>query len=85
MKLDEGFMFYPVHVNTTLGLTSAALENACELLQNCLADVKAVTSELNVKGELWKITCLKMSSVTSTPLRFPECLFVGPKTQRSST
>lgn len=47
------------------GLTSPALKNACEVLQNCLADVKGVTPELNVKGELWKITHFKMSSVTS--------------------
>lgn len=46
------------------------LLNACELLKTCPADVKSVASELNVKGELWKITCLKMSSVTSVLLGF---------------
>lgn len=51
-----------VLVNTT------HFKNARELLQNCLADVKAVTSELNVKGKLWKLTHLKISSVTSAPL-----------------
>lgn len=87
MKSESGF--HPVHVNTALGFYSAALKkkNACELLRNCLADVNMVTSELNVRGELWKITCLKMSSVTSAPLEvfLTELLFVCLKTQQSST
>lgn len=50
-----------------LGLTSAAPKNSCNVLQHCLADVKVLTSELNVKAELCKITHFKMSSVTSDP------------------
>lgn len=61
-----------MHAHTLLGPPSAAREQACELRQNRQADVRAVTSELNEKGDLWKITRLKMSSVTSAPLRFPD-------------
>lgn len=52
----------------TVLVNTIHFKNARELLQNCLADVKAVTSELNVKGKLWKLTHLKISSVTSAPL-----------------
>lgn len=52
----------------TVLVNTIHFKNARELLQNCQADVKAVTSELNVKGKLWKLTHLKISSVTSAPL-----------------
>lgn len=53
-RFDTESKYHSAHVNTALGLTSAALEKKSVQtlpLPKCRADVKAATSEPNVKGE----------------------------------
>lgn len=57
--------FDPPHVNTALGLTSAALERAGEAPPKCLSTARPLNRRW--KRLLCDITCLKMSSVTSAP------------------